>query len=88
MSIIAQYYSVYFTKFEGIPINTLKMDNLSLAQKSLIDNLISRIIKSYYSGYKPFPMEYFNEKVANVYSSKRPLEFATYYECLITDSPF
>jgi hypothetical protein len=86
VSIIVKYYSIYFTKFTGAPINTLKRGNLSPVQKSLVDNKISRIIKTYYNGYQPFPMKYFNEPVLHVYSAKNYDEYATYFECLITDS--
>ena len=85
VSIIAKYYSIYFTKFTGIPINTLKTGLVSSAQKSLADNMISRIIRTYYPGYKPFPMEHFDEVVPQVYSAINYNDSATYFECLITN---
>ena len=84
ISVVAKYYCVYFTKFYGTPVHTLNRP-ISKHQQDMIDHHIVPIIKKYYPGYEEFPMEYFNEKVPNVYSSINFDEYATYFECLLTD---
>lgn len=88
VSIVSKFYSVYFTKFTGVPINTLANGFVNDAQKKLYDGLISIIIKSYYAGYQLFPMEYFKEKVPHILSSKNYNQNATYFDCLMTDDIF
>ena len=86
VSVLANFYCIYFTKFTGVPINTLNK-GITKAQ-SLIADKISRIIKSYYKGFQYFPMEYFNELVPHVYSSNGDDRYATYFDCLMTDDIF
>jgi hypothetical protein len=88
VSVVSNFYSIYFTKFASIPINTLQTDEITDSQKSLIDHFISPIIKTFFNGYKQFPMEYFNEQVPGIYSSKNYGQYATYFECLLTDDVF
>jgi hypothetical protein len=85
ISIVTKFYYIYFTKFAGTPINTLHNDPITEIQRSLINNLISRIIKNHYKDYQIFPNELIDEHVPNIYSSKNYDQFATYFECLMTD---
>lgn len=85
VSVIAKCYSIYFTKFTGIPINTLRTGLVSSAQKSLVDSMISHVIRTYYPGYKPFPMEFIDELIPLVYSAINYNDNATYFECLMTN---
>ena len=87
VSIVSNYYCIYFTKFTGVPINTLKQGSVNEAQIAFDDH-ISRIIKMHYPGYEPFPMEYFNEPVPYVFSAVNYDQYATYFECLITTDIF
>ena len=86
ISIVSKYYCVYFSKGTGFPINTLKQGP-NETQKLFEEN-ISRIIKTHYSGYIPFPMESFNERVPHVYSAVNHDQYATYFECLMTTDLF
>jgi hypothetical protein len=87
VSVIAKYYSIYFSKFSGVPTNTLKSGPVNEAQKSM-EQHISKIVKSYYPGYDPFPLKSIDEIVPEIFSSINNEQYATYFECLVTNDIF
>jgi hypothetical protein len=48
-------------------------------------NHISELVKQDYPGYEPFPMDLFHTRVPGVDSSLRFNDYATYFECLMTE---
>jgi hypothetical protein len=84
IGVLAKYYSIYLTQNYDRGQNSLKIGAEKINEKEIISQL-EDYIEGFYPGYKPFPMEYYHETVPRVYSSKRPLENATYFECLMTD---
>lgn len=87
VSVLSKYYCIYLTQSYADGPNTLisgpKTDN----ERKFISD-VAEYIERFYPGYRPFPMECYNDTVPGVFSSKRPFEFATFFECLITDFIF
>lgn len=85
ISVVSNYYCVYLTQINYQGANTLQTGPTTENERTFIDYVEKRILE-FYPDYIPFPMENFNEKVPGVYSGGRnPLEYATYFECLVTN---
>jgi hypothetical protein len=84
ISLISKYYCIYLTQIHESENNTLANGPTARNEKKLID-YIAQIVQSSFPEYQTFPMKYFKEKVSGIYSAKRPFEYATFFECLITD---
>jgi hypothetical protein len=84
MSIVVKHYFIYFTKFLYDPVNTITTGTITNAQKSVLD-IIEKTIGLYYPGYTTFPMEYFDERVPEIFSSIAYDQQATCFECLMTN---
>lgn len=84
IGVLVKYYFIYFTTFHGGPINTFNKP-VSQYQQEMIDQHIVPIIKKYYPDYVEFPIQFIDERVPDVYSFRNCDEFATYFECLLTN---
>lgn len=87
VSVLAKYYCIYLTQSYAGGVNSLAHLTIDPEEQNLISK-VEKCIKIYYPDYKPFPMEYFEERVPRISSGKRYPDNATYFECLITDTLF
>jgi hypothetical protein len=51
-----------------------------------IVNCVSKVIKEVYPDYEPFPMDFFHTRVPGVDASLRYNDYATYFECLMSEN--
>lgn len=79
---ITNLFSVYLlsditkaTTLEGIRSN----------EELEIINTVSTQIQLVYKDYEPFDMDFYNTRVPGVFANLRYNDYATYYECLLTD---
>lgn len=80
ISAIVDLYSVYMTNGSYYTLNGL----MALEEITLYKH-ISKFIEQSYPELSVFPMDLFHTRVPNVLSRKRYNDYATYYECLVTD---
>jgi hypothetical protein len=85
ISVISNYYSIYLTQIHGNGPCSIETGSANEQERTFIAH-IAKQIKLFFPDYVPFPMEYFHEKVPNVYAgSGDPFSYATYFDCLITN---
>ncbi|WP_295653493.1 hypothetical protein [uncultured Mucilaginibacter sp.] len=84
IGVLAKYYCVYLTQAYANGKNTFYDRTVNENEQGFV-NKVSLIIQENFPDYRPFPIEKSNVKIPNIYSAKRPGEFATLFECLMTD---
>jgi hypothetical protein len=83
--IISEMLNVFSVYLKSEIRNMTTLEGIRSKEEFEMINSVTEHVTSIYPEYEPFDMDFYNTRVPGVMANPRYNDYATYYECLISD---